>query len=185
MPQRGWLRAVKQTSGMVCLDSWVQHLSLQWRLDSMVLLHRASESLYLYVASLRGSAQALYIAARGSKRQKANTAKLSLRLQPEQCHFYHTLLSKERQRAAWIQGNVATQRSDPLKGWPHRGIRITHGICPGCKKGEFWLQFLVSSSIYLLPVEVHHHLGAAMTVPHAGSEASPLIDVCMVVCLDY
>lgn len=48
----------------------------------MVLLHRASVSLYLYVASLCGSAQALYIAARGSKRQKANTANLSLRLQP-------------------------------------------------------------------------------------------------------
>lgn len=69
----------------------------------------------LYAACKSG--QMFYITAHGSKRQKANVAKLSLKFQPEQSHFCHILLSIARQREPRFQGNATTQRTEQLKGW--------------------------------------------------------------------
>lgn len=98
----------------------------------------------LYAACKSG--QMFYITAHGSKRQKANVAKLSLKFQPEQSHFCHILLSIARQREPRFQGNATTQRTEQLKGW---------------------------SSTNSLQAEMRHNLGSGApdteTLRHAGS----------------
>lgn len=70
----------------------------------------------LYAACKSG--QMFYITAHGSKRQKANVAKLSLKFQPEQSHFCHILLRTARQREPRSRGmplprGLSSWRGDP------------------------------------------------------------------------
>lgn len=96
----------------------------------------------LYAACRSG--QMFYVTAHGSKRQKANAAKLSLKFQPEQSHFCHILLSIARQREPRFQGNGTTQRTEQLKGSSYRNIQITcfYMIYPSWPHRSIWITML-------------------------------------------